>query len=134
MLSTNEPLAGQSILVVEDTYWIAADVRRTLKRAGAAVVGPVSHIQRALDAIRSETIDVAVLDVNLDGMLSYPVASELDRRSIPYVFATGYESWALPKKWRSVTRIEKPIGSRALVEAIKRLLPARAAPAEGDLQ
>jgi DNA-binding NtrC family response regulator len=132
MASDEQPLAGQSILIVEDAYWVAADVKRTLNRAGAGVVGPVAYIQQALDALDSNSIDAAVLDINLDGALSYPVASELERRSIPYLFATGYEPWAMPEKWRAVGRIDKPFSEDALVGALGRLLPATTRPDRGD--
>lgn len=132
MPSHEPPLVGQSILVVEDTYWVAADVKRTLNRAGAGVVGPVAYIQQALDALDSAPTDAAVLDVNLDGALSYPVASELERRSIPYLFATGYEPWAMPEKWRAIGRIEKPFSEDALVDALGQLLPEASRPDQGE--
>ncbi|MEZ0495098.1 response regulator [Sphingomonas sp. IW22] len=130
--SSDAPLAGQSILVVEDAYLIAADVGRTLKRAGALVVGPVAYIQQALDAIQSAAIDAAVLDVNLDGVLSFPVATELERRSIPYLFTTGYEHWSLPDRWRRVIRIDKPFSQSDLVGALGRMLGPVVVPKDGE--
>ena len=71
------PLAKRSVLIVEDNYFIADDVRRTLSDAGAQVVGPASGVADAIRQVESARVDAAVLDVNLEDELSYPVAREL---------------------------------------------------------
>ena len=53
--------------------------------------------QKALDAVRSEQFDLAVLDVNLGGEKVYPVAELLAERHIPFVFLSGYGDEAIPK-------------------------------------
>jgi len=115
------PLSGRRVLVVEDIYFIADDVRRTLSKAGALVVGPASSTADAIRAIDGEPIDAAVLDVNLEGEMSYPVALELERRAIPFIFASGYDDWAVPKEWQHVPRLEKPYNLRELPIAVAAL-------------
>ncbi len=83
-------LAGHRILVVEDEYLIARNVKRWLMAAGAVVVGPVPSVDQALDLIEDDGLAAAILDVNLgDGDTVYPVAAELGAMGVPYLLATG---------------------------------------------
>ena len=113
-------LAGMRILIVEDQYLIADDVRRTLSAEGAEIVGPAPGLLQALELIRERALDVAVLDINLDGESVFPAAEELDRLGVPYIFLSGYEDWVLPDIYQRHTRIEKPLDPQALLEAVKR--------------
>jgi len=93
-------LRGRRILVVEDEYMMAEDLRHDLEKAGAKVVGPVPSVAGALRLLAEEgVIDGAILDVNLRGEKAYPVADVLRERGIPFVLATGYEQWALPQAY-----------------------------------
>ncbi|WP_345822590.1 hypothetical protein ABC766_15095 [Methylobacterium fujisawaense] len=65
MSNAARPLSHRRILVVEDEYLIAMDVKRWLMAAGATVVGPVPSVERALGLIEEGYIDAAVLDINL---------------------------------------------------------------------
>ena len=67
--------------------WLVANM---LAGLGCEVVGPAGHVNRTLTMIATETIDAAVLDLNLGGVRSYPIADALTERGIPFVFATGY--------------------------------------------
>lgn len=68
--------------------------------------------------------DVAVIDINLHDELAYPIAEELERQAIPFVFATGYSAGVIPHRYRHITRWEKPY-ERALI--VDGLLPLCAA-------
>lgn len=84
------PLGGINVLVVEDEYIIASELVADLRRMGAEPLGPVPDVQGALRFIRDATrVDTAILNVRLRGELSFPVADELLRRGIPFVFVTG---------------------------------------------
>lgn len=86
------PLNGKTILVVEDEVIVAMMVEDMLLELGASVVGPVATVELALRLVAEHRIDAALLDVNLNGQRSYPIADELRQRGIPFVFATGYGS------------------------------------------
>jgi len=116
-----EMLAGKRILVVEDDYFIASDIRRMLQGQGAVVVGPVGDLQAAL-SLAEEPIDAAVLDVNLEEATSYPVADRLGTRDIPYMFLTGYDGWSLPPDYRGAARLAKPFGANAVVAMLEVLM------------
>lgn len=91
---------------------IALDLRDELERCGCTVAGPVGRLQQALDVAQHEALDGAVLDVNLAGELSFPVAAALDARNIPYVFLTGYDDDRdFPPEYRNSIRVSKPFRS-----------------------
>ena len=103
-------LRGRRVLVVEDEYMLAEDLREELERQGAEVMGPVASVADALEILRSGPApDMAILDINLGGEMAYPVADALRARDIPFVFATGYDAQAIPKARSDVPRAEKPV-------------------------
>ena len=118
-------LAGMKILVVEDEYFIADDVRRCLAEAGATVIGPKPNLAKATEAIAAGGFDCVVLDLNLDGESGIPLADRLAELQIPFVIATGYDSPAIPERLRSVERCEKPFDPPALVRILDRLNRSR---------
>jgi CheY-like chemotaxis protein len=121
-------LQGLRILVVEDEYFLADDVRDALTDAGAEVLGPVPSIEDATALIEQEAhIDAAVLDVNLRGDMVFPVADALRARGVPFAFATGYDRWALPERFADAVRVEKPLQARNIASALGPLLSGQTA-------
>lgn len=116
-------LKGRRILLVEDEYLIDY-MQRGLEAAGSDVIGPAPSVEDALALIAQESVDGAVLDFNLGGEKSYPVADALQARGIPFLFATGYDAGDILPAWQHVRRLEKPID----VATIARVLSVQAAP------
>ena len=113
------PLAGRCVLLVEDDYFIADDLIRTFEASGAEVVGPVASVAGALDLIAAtERLDGAVLDINLQGEMAYPVADALVARGVPFVFATGYDEASIPARFAHIIRCEKPVESEKIARAL----------------
>lgn len=109
-------LFGRKVLVVEDDYFIAQDICRSLEDKSAAVLGPVASVDDALALIASETrIDAAVLDINLLDVMVFPVADALKARDVPFVFATGYEKATVPDRFADVQHCEKPVDLEVLM-------------------
>ena len=118
-------LAGTRILVVEDAALIALDVTEAVENMGVTVVGPITRIGPAIEAARIEEVDGAVLDVNLDGSLIFPVAEILLARGKPFVFLTGYgETIGWPKQFQSWLRINKPARKETVLAALATALAA----------
>lgn len=115
-------LAGKRVLVVEDEYLIAADLERALGKAGAKVVGPVADLETGMRLAGSEPLDAAVLDVNLKEGHSYPIAEALMGRTIPFLFMTGYDDWALPEAYRATPRAAKPCPVERITAMVERLV------------
>jgi CheY-like chemotaxis protein len=126
MIEVTQVLKGWQVLIVEDQYLVADQMSRAVRALGGQVVGPAPQAQAALDLIAGGAIDLAVLDVNLGGHDVYPAAMELERRGVPYIFATGYERWVIPQAFQDAPHLEKPVTARALGEAVARLGPRRA--------
>ena len=110
------------ILVVEDEWLIADGIAQDLEAAGYAIAGPVASVTRALQLIREEPVDAALLDVNLNGEKSFAVADELVTRGIPFAFSTGFSRTVIPPKHCDRPMLGKPVGPEQLLAAIAKLL------------
>lgn len=118
-------MAGRHVLVVEDEFFIADDLRTVLAKAGADVVGPVPDAQQALRLVAERRVDLAVLDINLKGEKIFAVADALKARDIPFVFATGYDPAVVPERFHGVRRWQKPFNMAQLVASLPLQSPAR---------
>ena len=113
------------ILVVEDEYLLAQDLRTELEEFDVIVLGPVGSVADAISLINAEErIDGAVLDVNLRGELVFPAAALLKGRGVPFVFATGYDGSVIPDEFCDAPRCEKPINANFIIREISRLIHA----------
>jgi DNA-binding response OmpR family regulator len=118
----SEHSAGRQVLVVEDEMTIVVMIEDTLRQLGANVVGPAARLDAALRLAREAPIDAAVLDINIRGGNSYPVADILTERGIPFVFCSGYGDWAIDKRHRDRPRLQKPFTSSDLEARVLELL------------
>lgn len=116
-----EALAGTRVLVVEDEYYLADDLSRALKSAGAEVVGPVATLEDAIVSVGEGAFDCAVLDINLRGDFAHAVAERLGEVGVPFVIATGYNAASLPEALKDVPRVEKPFAPADVVRLLSEL-------------
>ena len=105
------------ILVAEDEMLLAMMLEDILEAHGYTVL-KVSNLRRGLELAESEPIDVAMIDINLAGEESFPIAAVLRRRSIPFVFSSGYGADGLPTDWRDEKMLQKPYDSKQLIAAL----------------
>jgi CheY-like chemotaxis protein len=112
-------LTGMRVLVVDDEAITLMLMEDFLKELGCAVAGSAVCLKDALEKARSLTVDVALLDVNLAGETSYPVADILRERNIPFVFATGYGIAGLPNRFNSTAVLAKPFQQTQLACALR---------------
>ncbi|OAN58887.1 hypothetical protein A7X12_03900 [Sphingomonas sp. TDK1] len=87
---------------------IAFLIEDMLEELGHEVVEVAMRLSDALEAARRVEADLAILDVNLDGHRSFPVADILQERAIPYAFATGYGVLGLEGAYRDRPVLAKP--------------------------
>ncbi|QGY05204.1 response regulator [Methylobacterium mesophilicum SR1.6/6] len=117
------PLAGYRILVVEDEYLIAIELKRWLKAAGACVAGPLPSVVQALAFIEEDSLAAAVLDVNLGhGETVHPLVAVLGSPGVPYLFATGDVKLPDADGYRDPPRLTKPYHEAELVHAVATLI------------
>lgn len=93
---------------------IAFMIEDMLADMGHAVVALAMRLSDALDAARTMEFDLAILDVNLDGLKSFPVADVLVGRAIPFAFATGYGTLGIDPVWRERPVLAKPFRAEDL--------------------
>lgn len=115
---------GRRVLVVEDEMTIALMIEEMLLDLGVQVIGPESRLDAALRLAAEATLDAAILDVNIRGGNSYPVADILAERGIPFVFCSGYNDWALEERHRDRPRLNKPYSLMELENKVIQLLSA----------
>jgi len=113
------------ILVVEDEFFVAMDLAEILEAEGYAVLGPVGSVAQALELLRHETPDGAVLDVVLrDGERVTPVARALMAMAVPFLLASAQapEHLAQEAVLTEAVNLGKPIRPDALTEGVRRML------------
>lgn len=113
---------GIRVFLVEDESLIAMLLADMLADIGGTVVCVASRLDEAIEKASSLTFDVAILDVNLNGCQTYPVAEAILRRGVPFIFGTGYEPEGLLADFQNVPVMRKPFQQsdleRALGEAL----------------
>jgi CheY-like chemotaxis protein len=114
-------LAGKRILVVEDEYFVASELKKQLLRAQAEVVGPVADATAGCRLAEAEALDGAVIDVNLNGETSYMLADRLTAAGIPHLFVTGYDGSSLPEAYRATPRLTKPYAEAVMIATVSAL-------------
>jgi len=116
------------VLVLEDEALIGITLQDDLEEAGYQVAGPFMNCAAALGWLRAGTPHAAILDASLKDGSCAEVASELDRRNVPFLIYSGHrEDHPLLTEFPHVTWIEKPAASPVLLEACRQLLAGQAA-------
>jgi light-regulated signal transduction histidine kinase (bacteriophytochrome)/CheY-like chemotaxis protein len=111
------------ILVAEDAFLLVTLLQDLFDALGWEMIGPATRLVDALQLARHETFDAALLDVNLDGTMSWQVAIDLKERGIPFVFGTGYNvSAVLPESLAGTPVIGKPYRLTELQQVIQRVI------------
>ncbi|MCF6114343.1 response regulator [Mesorhizobium muleiense] len=109
-------LRGVRILIVEDDWVLAGDLARYFGNMGAVVLGPAATVEHA--SMHTEVAEAAILDVNLNGRRVFPIADELMRRGVPFVFFSGDEDIVIPERLRHASNLRKSSDSYAIFDAL----------------
>jgi DNA-binding response OmpR family regulator len=112
-------MMGSRVLIVEDEFFIALDMGQQLADAGFDVVGPAPSVAKALSLVAEQGCDVAVLDVNLGGETSEPVARRLRESDKPFVVLSGYATDNKLPWFGGATVLSKPLRMDDLVAALR---------------
>jgi ActR/RegA family two-component response regulator len=120
-------LDGLTIMVVEDDFLAALELKRLIEERAGKVAGPVGRLGQAQALAREARLDGAILDVKLDGAVSLPLVDDLIARGIPVILVTGYDVAALPARFADTPRLPKPFNEASFDEMLAQTFPARAA-------
>lgn len=126
---SQEQLSGRRIFLVEDEALVAMMIESMIEELGGSVVATAGGLGEALDLLARHrgAIDVALLDLNLNGRRSYEVAEAADAQGIPVVFATGYADDDIIAAWRGRPMLAKPFQLAELEQALMRALESQTA-------
>jgi CheY-like chemotaxis protein len=113
-----DSLERRRVLLVEDEPLVGMMMKDILANLGLEVTGPVASLSAAM-AFADQEFDAAVLDVNLDGELVYPLAEPLANKGARLVFVTGYEPASISAPYRGWPVLQKPIEPELLKEALR---------------
>jgi len=115
-------LSGLRVLLVEDEALIVMLVEDALADVGCEIAGVASRFDDAFTKAQTLDFDVAILDVNLNGLRTFPIAEAIMARGIPFVFATGYGATSVPDGLNAVPILQKPFVSSDLERALRQAL------------
>jgi CheY-like chemotaxis protein len=109
------------ILVVEDEMVTATLLTAVLEDLGCSVV-KARHLGEAVRLATAEPLDGACLDVNVAGKPVYPVADELKRRHIPFMFVTGHFAVGLRTEYHDCIIVKKPFADEDIARGLKSIM------------
>lgn len=118
----NKLLYGKRVLVVEDEMFVLMMMEGMLADLGCESIVSAATVDQALALIDGQALDAALLDLNLDGNISHPVADALAACGVPFAFVTGYGGSGIRECDRDRPLLTKPFGFERLAETLAGLL------------
>jgi CheY-like chemotaxis protein len=113
--------AGKTALVVEDEAVISMLIEDVLADLGCTDATTIATLQGGLAYLASRKPDFAVLDVNLAGTPSWPIAEALEKAGAPFIFTTGYGAQGVPAQYAGRPVVQKPFTEADIAAALTRL-------------
>jgi len=115
-------MMSKAFFLVEDEALIRMMLTDMIEELGHRVVAEAGTVDKAMMLAGSSAFDVAILDINLDGINIAPVADIISMRKIPFLFASGYGSDGIPPAFSARPVLRKPFQIEELERIIKTLL------------
>ena len=119
-------LAGRRVFIVEDESMISMLLQDNLADIGCEVAGTAFRYPDALAKSKSLSFEIAILDVNLNGQFTFPIADILTERGLPFVFSTGYGGTRIPAPFQKAPVLQKPFQQQDLERALRAALGVQA--------
>ena len=116
--SDRRSLDGVRVLILEDEFFLADDLARALRDAGAMPVGPVGTVRQAEKLMARERVDAAILDLNLRGEMASDFVERLAATDLPCLIVSGYASDGVPEAVSGVPRLEKPVSPPLVIDQL----------------
>ena len=111
------------LMIVEDEYLIRLLLEDMLVELGCSIDAVAASVDEGKKVAQSADVDLAILDVNIDGQQVFPVADILKSRGLPFIFITGYGARGLPEGYRETPTLQKPFHMQDLKATLARVLP-----------
>ncbi len=113
-----------AVLLVEDEFLIAMDLKSQLQAAGYPVLGPAANVEQGLALLDKGTVCAAILDMNLQGSTSFPIAQRLAQEGTPFMFLSGNDASRLLEEFSDRIVLRKPINYPELLRELKAMCEA----------
>jgi ActR/RegA family two-component response regulator len=118
---TTPSLDGLTIMVVEDDFLAALELKRLVEERSGTVAGPVGRLEQAQKLAKEAELDGAILDVKLNGSVSLPLVDDLIARGVPVILVTGYDIATLPPRFADTPRLPKPFSEVNFDETVSQV-------------
>ena len=109
-------------MVVEDDILLALDLADALRNAGHKIIGPFASAGAALQGMTTDRPEIAILDIDLNGHNSFPVADALVRENVPFLWLSASSPHILPGRYRSQPFVSKPFATHGILRVMADLL------------
>jgi CheY-like chemotaxis protein len=116
------PIHSPKVFIVEDETLVAMLIEDMLEDLGYTTSFHASSLDDGVAYARTGDFDVAILDINIIGGTSFPIAAALSHRGIPFTFCSGYGRLGVPAAWMDQHCVAKPFSAEQLDAALRRLL------------
>jgi CheY-like chemotaxis protein len=116
------PPGDSRLLLVEDELMVGLFMQDLLKTIGYRSTEPIGRLSEAIAAATNERFEGAILDMNLNGEIIYPLAELLTEQSVPFVFVTGYAPRSVDPRFIQVPILQKPILQDELAGTLQHVL------------
>ena len=120
-----QTVSSPRVLVVEDETLVSMLIEDMVCNCGGHVVGPAATFEQAVAVALEEDLDLAILDVNMAGLVVYPVADILRHRGIPFIFVTGYDPSIVPAPYQHAPVLLKPFSYETFSDAFDPIVAER---------
>lgn len=117
---------SRRVLIVEDEPILALNMEDMLSDLGYQVIGTATRLEPALAMADHNEFELAILDINLAGTTTFPVADICIKRQKSFIFTTGYGVDGLGDCYRGIPVLTKPFGVRDLEKILIKALAAAA--------
>jgi CheY-like chemotaxis protein len=121
-LVTEKLLSGRRVLIVEDEMLVLMNIEDMMADLGCASVIAAATVDQAIALIDAQVFDVAMLDMNLNGTKSFPIADKLEALGVPYFFSTGYSAEDMRDGYRGRAVLKKPVRYEELAAVLTHTL------------
>jgi two-component sensor histidine kinase/CheY-like chemotaxis protein len=121
------PPEDSRLLLVEDELMVGLFMQELLETIGYRSTDPIGRLSEAIAAATNERFVGAVLDMNLNGEIVYPLAELLTEQSVPFVFVTGYAPRSVDPRFIKVPILQKPILQDELAGTLQHVLASAGA-------
>jgi DNA-binding response OmpR family regulator len=115
-------LAGKSVLIVEDEFLLGELLEDMARDLGCAAFLRAANVPGALKIIETSDFDAAIIDMNLDGTSSKPIAEALLSKGVPFIISTGYDPVSIGQGWANIPVLQKPFQAAQLEAAVQSAL------------